>query len=684
MGASITLAGESLIAQKQSTGEVLDVTHFVLANIPNLDTSIAVDRAAGMPTAEQIVFTQDVTRRGYLSPNQVVYSLMLATDTGDFDFNWIGLKTVEGVLLIVAYVPRQQKRKEIPPLQTGNNLTRNIVLQYDGAQSLTGIAVPASSWQFDFSAEFAGIHRDIDLLQQQMIKKIDRDTFVLPQAVSLDGPTLVYPGSTNTYKITDYNSPSIWELATDTGTISRSGDTVTLVIASNAVAGVINVTVKRDGTPAAFKIPLGAASIATPQITAPAASATNVELEPAITCAAFQVYPAGYDTQKSIQVQVARDAAFTDLVMDKTILGTVNTVNLGVQGVRLESGKRYYTRAKHIGNTLTSAWSATSIFNTATIYVRTPSITSPIDGKTDVPESPVLQADAFSVSGASDLHLNTDWQIFDAAGNLVWQSLADSTNKTSIIVPAGILQAGVKTYKAKVRYRSVNYGAAAWSLLISMVTAQQFVPTVPGTAFAGGYYVGRFKVGTQAYALIVAPKATGARSSQPIWSGSGGFAEANTATSTSDGLANTNKMAVNPQMPGPIFCRGLRIGGYDDWYLPARDELELCYRYLKPTTTANAVKNVSYSETPGVNPSADPVTGAYTAAAPQQTTNTAFRSGGAEAFENKAYWCSGPAPLSSYIGWVIYFDNGQPDGQNYQLYNSTPAMRAVRRVPIAS
>ena len=106
MGASITLAGESLIAQKQSTGEVLDVTHFVLANIPNLDTSIAVDRAAGMPTAEQIVFTQDVTRRGYLSPNQVVYSLMLATDTGDFDFNWIGLKTVEGVLLIVAYVPR--------------------------------------------------------------------------------------------------------------------------------------------------------------------------------------------------------------------------------------------------------------------------------------------------------------------------------------------------------------------------------------------------------------------------------------------------------------------------------------------------------------------------------------------------------------------------------------------------
>ncbi|WP_343077455.1 phage tail protein [Pseudomonas sp.] len=681
MGASITLAGESLIAQKQSTGEVLDVTHFVLANIPNLDTSIAVDRAAGMPTAEQIVFTQDVTRRGYLSPNQVVYSLMLATDTGDFDFNWIGLKTVEGVLLIVAYVPRQQKRKEIPPLQTGNNLTRNIVLQYDGAQSLTGIAVPASSWQFDFSAEFAGIHRDIDLLQQQMINKIDRNTFVLPQAVSLDGPTLVYPGSTNTYKITDYNSPSIWELATDTGTISRSGDTVTLVIASNAVAGVINVTVKRDGTPAAFKIPLGAASIATPQITAPAASATNVELEPAITCAAFQVYPAGYDTLKSVQWQVATDAAFTALVMDKTIVGTATTINIGVQGVRLDSGKRYYSRVKHIGNTLTSAWSATSYFNTATVYVRTPTISSPADGATNVPESPVLQADAFSVSGATDLHLNSDWQITDSAGVVVWQSLADSSNKTSVIVPAAILQAGTKTYKAKVRYRSVNYGVSAWSQVITFVTAAQFVPTVPGTAFAGGYYVGRFRDAGQLYALIVAPKATG-ETTTTFWTGSGGYSEATTALSVSDGLGNTNKMIGNVNLTGPRWARNLRIGGYDDWYMPAQDELEICYRYLKPTTSANQTLSASYAKDPGKNNSAVPATTGYTTAAPAQTTNTAFKTGGAEAFDAKAYWCSTGQANASYIGWYQSFAGGLQDGQNLQLYNSTASTRAVRRIPI--
>lgn len=681
MGASITLAGESLIAQKQSTSSVLDVTHFVLANIPNLDTTLPVDRAAGLPPADQIVYTKAVTQRGFLDPNQVVYSLILGTDIGDFDFNWIGLKTIEGVLLIAAYVPRQQKRKEIAPLQTGNNLTRNIVLKYDGAQALTGISVPAGTWQFDFSAEFAGIHHDIDLLQQQMATKIDRDTFVLPQAVSLDGPTLVYPGSTNTYKITDYNSPSIWELAADIGTITRSGDTITLVIASSAAQGVINVTIKRDGTPAAFKIPLGAASIATPQITVPTAAATNVELEPAITCAAYQVYPAGYDTLKSVQWQIATDAAFTALVMDKTIVGTATTVNLGVQGVRLDSGKRYYVRVKHIGNTLTSAWSATSYFNTATIYVRTPTISSPIDGATNVPESPVLQADAFSVSGATDLHLNSDWQITDSAGVVVWQSLADSSNKTSIIVPAGILQAGTKTYKAKVRYRSVNYGVSSWSPAISFVTAAQFVPTVPGTAFAGGYYVGRFRDAGQLYALIVAPKATG-ETTTTFWTGSGGYSEATTALSVSDGLGNTNKMIGNANLTGPRWCRNLRIGGYDDWYMPAQDELEICYRYLKPTTQANQTLSSSFAKDPGKNSSAVPATSGYTTAAPAQTTNPAFKSGGAEAFDAKAYWCSTGQTNASYIGWYQTFASGLQDGQNLQLYNSTASTRAVRRIPI--
>ncbi len=162
MGASITLAGESLIALKQGQETTLDVARFVLAYIPGLDTTLPVDRAAGLPPAEQIVHVASVTQSGYLAPNQVVYSLQLDSSIGDFDFNWIGLETVEDVLLIAAYVPRQMKRREIPPHQTGNNLTRNLVINFDGAQTLTGISVPAGTWQYDATIQLAALEASVD------------------------------------------------------------------------------------------------------------------------------------------------------------------------------------------------------------------------------------------------------------------------------------------------------------------------------------------------------------------------------------------------------------------------------------------------------------------------------------------------------------------------------------------
>ncbi|MCZ4324578.1 phage tail protein [Pseudomonas anguilliseptica] len=157
MGASITLAGESLIAQKQGAQQILTVSRFILANVPGLDPNGPVDRAAGKPAAGQIVGTYDVTQAGYVNPNQVVYSLMLGSDIGDFDWNWIGLETAENVLLMVAYVPTQQKRRNIPPLQLGNNVTRNFLVVFDGAQALTGLTIDASTWQHDFTVRLAGI-----------------------------------------------------------------------------------------------------------------------------------------------------------------------------------------------------------------------------------------------------------------------------------------------------------------------------------------------------------------------------------------------------------------------------------------------------------------------------------------------------------------------------------------------
>ncbi|MNJ24682.1 Tail fiber protein [compost metagenome] len=157
--AKITLAGESLIAQKMGAKQALVVAKFIFANVPGLDPQKPIDRAAGKPPSGQIVHTYTIPpeNTGYVNPNQVVYSAMLGSDIGDFDWNWMGLESAEGVLFAVAYVPVQQKRKNIPPLQVGNNVTRNVLVEFNGAQELTGVTIDAKTWQHDFTVRLAGI-----------------------------------------------------------------------------------------------------------------------------------------------------------------------------------------------------------------------------------------------------------------------------------------------------------------------------------------------------------------------------------------------------------------------------------------------------------------------------------------------------------------------------------------------
>lgn len=159
MSASITLAGESQIALKQSLQQPLIVTQFIFANVPGLDPTKPLDRAAGKPPAEQIVHVYTIPEKnaGYVNPNQVVYSAQLGSDIGDWDFNWVGLEDADGILFAASSVPLQQKRRNIPPEQIGNNVTRNFLVAFDGAMQLTGVKIDASTWQHDFTVRLAGI-----------------------------------------------------------------------------------------------------------------------------------------------------------------------------------------------------------------------------------------------------------------------------------------------------------------------------------------------------------------------------------------------------------------------------------------------------------------------------------------------------------------------------------------------
>lgn len=157
--ARITLAGEDLIAQKMGAQQTLEIARFIFANVPGLDPAVEVDRNAAKPPANQIVYTAPIpeANKGYVNPSQVVYSIQVGSDVGDWDFNWVGLESAEGVLFAVSYVPLQQKRRNIPPIQVGNNVTRNFLVVFDGAQALTGVTIDASTWQHDFTVRLAGI-----------------------------------------------------------------------------------------------------------------------------------------------------------------------------------------------------------------------------------------------------------------------------------------------------------------------------------------------------------------------------------------------------------------------------------------------------------------------------------------------------------------------------------------------
>jgi hypothetical protein len=159
MSSVLTFAGESLIASKMAAGAVLDIDRIVLANVPGQDPNTVADRAEGLPDAAQIVHEYAIPTefKGFVNPNQVVYSMLLTSDIGPFEFNWLGLySSADDVVVAITHVPTLTKTATAGA-ELGNNMTRNFLLEFSGAQELTGVTVEAATWQVDFTVRLKGI-----------------------------------------------------------------------------------------------------------------------------------------------------------------------------------------------------------------------------------------------------------------------------------------------------------------------------------------------------------------------------------------------------------------------------------------------------------------------------------------------------------------------------------------------
>ena len=113
-------------------------------------------------------------------------------------------------------------------------------------------------------------------------------------------------------------------------------------------------------------------------------------------------------------------------------------------------------------------WSRTVEFRTGqTVIVEQPSVIS-ITGKDTehVIEVPTVVASAFSTNDGHDVHDMTDWvietlHIDGTPSEVVYQSLADPVNKTSITIPRGYLKENTE-YSIRLRYKGRTYGWSDW------------------------------------------------------------------------------------------------------------------------------------------------------------------------------------------------------------------------------
>jgi len=199
-------------------------------------------------------------------------------------------------------------------------------------------------------------------------------------------------------------------------------------------------------------------------------------------------------------------------------------------------------------------------------------------------------------------------------------------------------------------------------------------PTAAGQPYGGGHYAGaNIVVGGSEYYLVVAPKTMGgaANSSLPWeWTTD---PDVSGAVSTNDGRSNTAAIVAAGGSDSSVaagFCNNLTINGYSDWHLPSIDELEICYRYLKPMASNNIAGE-------GGNLNSNPTGAAYTTNNPLQTSATIFQQGGAEAFDGSHHWSStnDTANNASYLSFV----NGSQLSSSKSFALSVHAVRWVEK-----
>lgn len=415
-----------------------------------------------------------------------------------------------------------------------------------------------------------------------------------------------------------------------------------------------------------------------PSAVSPSSGAESVSLEPTLSATAFSYVGAAVTHAKS-QWQVSVSSDFGTLHYNSGESDDLESHTVP-SGSALDVDTAYYWRVRYKDSAdKWSGWSTPVGFRSAK-KPNQPSITAPSAGATGVLETPTLGSTLFSTP-APDTHIASQWLISATSGDYAAPAWDSGTvgSLTSITVPSGILSDGETVYLIQVRHQGNELGWSDWSEESSFTTAAAFWDPYDeasiGQPREGGFFAGVITQADGDYELIIAPKSAEA---SLVYNAS------NTAnsgtTSYHDGLANSNAMN-SATWPAAYHCLSGTWNSKDDWYLPARDEFELCYRNIKPTTAANITGSRPESGQHGENANSNPVGAAYTTSDPARTGVFAFQEGGSEVLDGTGtwYWTSTQYAPDTSRAWFQRCSDGHQynGGKNYYRL-----VRPVRRLKI--
>ena len=304
-----------------------------------------------------------------------------------------------------------------------------------------------------------------------------------------------------------------------------------------------------------------------PSVTSPGAGANGVNIVPTITGSNYNsLYDNDTRDYREFQVDLAT-GDFSNAVISEQSNSDSLELTSG-----LTANTEHKVRIRDVSvNGTTSNFSDEVTFTTNDTFVDTPTIT--VEGEPDsVVESPVINTSAFSVTGGSDTHLSTDWEVIRTSNSeVVFSSIGDESNLTSITVTESLDVS--EEYEFRARHNGTTSGPSLYGSTTANTLATFYAPTTLGEAGAGGFYMGTICAAGSCYYLIVAPNATGCACCQWKTDNSG----TDGTESLVDGYNNTYGPLDNATHPAGNWTATRTIGGFSDWYLPAVGELEVFY-----------------------------------------------------------------------------------------------------------